>query len=160
MKLLVSVSLAALALTGVAATPAIAQTAVPTASATPTAAEADAFIAAVEKDLFAYSVEASQVNWVNSTYITEDTDALAAKINAVGTEKSVKYALEAANMRALGPERRHQAQARHPSHRHRPSCADHAWRRDPCQRHPDEAAVGLWQGQGDAERRADFGQRH
>ena len=96
MKLLVSVSLAALALIGVAATPAFAQTAVPTASATPTAAEADAFIAAVEKDLFAYSVEASQVNWVNSTYITEDTDALAAKINAVGTEKSVKYALEAA----------------------------------------------------------------
>jgi peptidyl-dipeptidase A len=96
MKLLVSVSLAALAITGAAATPAIAQAAVPTASATPTAAEADAFIAAVEKDLFDYSVEASQVNWVNSTYITEDTDALAAKINAVGTEKSVKYALEAA----------------------------------------------------------------
>ena len=96
MKLLVSVSLAALALTGVAATPAVAHTVVPAASATPTAAEADAFIAAVEKDLLEYAVEASQVNWVNSTYITEDTDALAAKINAVGTEKSVQYALEAA----------------------------------------------------------------
>src|SRR3546814_9594321 len=46
--------------------------------------------------LFDYSVEASQVNWVNSTYITDDTDAMAARINAVGTEKSVKYALEAA----------------------------------------------------------------
>jgi peptidyl-dipeptidase A len=57
---------------------------------------AKAFIAAVEKDLFDYSVEASRVNWVNYTYITEDTDALAAAINAVGTEKSVKYALEAA----------------------------------------------------------------
>ena len=57
---------------------------------------ADAFVAAVEKDLFDYSVEASQVNWVNATYITEDTDAMAARINAVGTEKSVKYALEAA----------------------------------------------------------------
>ena len=45
MKLLVSVSLAALAITGVAATPAIAQTAVPAASATPTAAEADAMYA-------------------------------------------------------------------------------------------------------------------
>ena len=96
MKLFVSVSLAALALTGVAATPAFAHTVIPAASATPTAAEADAFIAAVEKDLLEYAVEASQVNWVNSTYITEDTDALAAKINAVGTEKSVKYALEAA----------------------------------------------------------------
>ena len=96
MKLLVSVSLAAVAIAGVAATPAVAQTVVPAASAAPTAAEADAFIAAVEKDLLEYAVEASQVNWVNSTYITEDTDALAAKINAVGTEKSVQYALEAA----------------------------------------------------------------
>src|SRR5688500_4638359 len=97
MKLLVSVSLAALAISGVAASPAAAQApaAAPAARAL-TPADADAFIAAVEKDLFAYSVEASQVNWVNSTYITEDTDALAAKINAVGTEKSVKYALEAA----------------------------------------------------------------
>nr|WP_246104842.1 M2 family metallopeptidase [Sphingomonas xanthus] len=61
-----------------------------------TPAAADAFIAAVEKDLFDYSVESGQVNWVNATYITEDTDAMAARINALGTEKSVKYALEAA----------------------------------------------------------------
>ena len=61
-----------------------------------TAADADAFIAAAEKDLFDYTVEARQVNWVNSTYLTEDTDAMASRINAVGTEKSVKYALEAA----------------------------------------------------------------
>ncbi|QKG71794.1 M2 family metallopeptidase [Erythrobacter mangrovi] len=54
------------------------------------------WVASVEQDLFDYSVEASQVYWVNNTYITEDTDALAAKIGAVGTEKSVKYALEAA----------------------------------------------------------------
>ncbi len=65
-------------------------------AAKPTAADADAFIAAAEKDLFDYTVEASQVNWVNSTYLTEDTDAMASRINAVGTEKSVKYALEAA----------------------------------------------------------------
>ena len=65
-------------------------------AAAPTAADADAFIAAAEKDLFDYSVEASQVNWVNYNFITEDTDAMAARINAVGTEKSVKYALEAA----------------------------------------------------------------
>ncbi|QNO28895.1 M2 family metallopeptidase [Sphingopyxis sp. OPL5] len=65
-------------------------------SAKPTAADADAFVAAAEKDLFDYTVESSQVNWVNATYITEDTDAMAARINAVGTEKAVKYALEAA----------------------------------------------------------------
>ena len=58
------------------------------------------FVAAVEKDLFAYTVESSQVNWVNSTYITDDTDAMAARINAVGTEKSVRYALDAAKYAA------------------------------------------------------------
>ena len=68
-------------------------------TATPTAADADAFVAAAEKDLFDYTVEASQVNWVNATYITDDTDAMAARINAVGTEKAVKYALEAAKYR-------------------------------------------------------------
>jgi peptidyl-dipeptidase A len=54
------------------------------------------FVAAVEEDLFDYSVDASRIGWVNATYITEDTDALAAAIGAVGTEKSVRYALEAA----------------------------------------------------------------
>jgi len=83
------ISTLSLALSLAVATPAFAQSA-------PTAADADAFIASVEKDLFDYTVEASQVNWVNATYITEDTDAMAARINAVGTEKSVKYALEAA----------------------------------------------------------------
>lgn len=68
-------------------------------SAKPTAA--DAFVAAAEKDLFDYTVESSQVNWVNATYITEDTDAMAARINAVGTEKAVKYALEAAKFATI-----------------------------------------------------------
>lgn len=93
------ISTMSLALSLALAAPAHAQdnaaaTAAPAAA--PTAADADAFIAAVEKDLFDYTVEASQVNWVNATYITDDTDAMAARINAVGTEKSVKYALEAA----------------------------------------------------------------
>ena len=57
---------------------------------------AAAWVAMVEKDLFDYSVDASRVYWVNSTYITDDTDALAAQAGAEGTEKSVKYALEAA----------------------------------------------------------------
>lgn len=83
------ISTLSLALSLAVATPAFAQ-------AAPTAADADAFIASVEKDLFDYTVEASQVNWVNSTYLTDDTDAMASRINAVGTEKSVKYALEAA----------------------------------------------------------------
>ncbi|HEY8603353.1 M2 family metallopeptidase [Tsuneonella suprasediminis] len=61
-----------------------------------TAEGAGEFVAAAEKDMFDYTVEASQVNWVNYNFITPDTDAMAARINAVGTEKSVKYALEAA----------------------------------------------------------------
>ncbi len=112
-----SVSLAALALAGCATTappvmavdapvvaPAMAAVDV---STQPTPEAADAFIAAAEKDLFDYSVEASQVNWVNATYITEDTDAMAARINSIGTEKSVKYALEAAkfaNVPGLSPD--------------------------------------------------------
>ena len=87
------ISTLSLALSLAVATPALAQAA---PAAAPTAADADAFIASVEKDLFDYTVEASEVNWVNATYITDDTDAMAARINAVGTEKSVKYALEAA----------------------------------------------------------------
>ncbi|NNC60321.1 MAG: M2 family metallopeptidase [Erythrobacter sp.] len=59
------------------------------------------WVAMVEADLFDYSVEASRVYWVNATYITEDTDALAAQVGAVGTEKSVKYALEAAKYAAV-----------------------------------------------------------
>jgi peptidyl-dipeptidase A len=62
----------------------------------PTVADAEAFLAKVEKDLFDFSVEGGRVAWINSTYITDDTDALAAKYGEIGTEKSVKYALEAA----------------------------------------------------------------
>lgn len=64
--------------------------------ATPTVAEAEAFIAKAEKDLYDFTVEAGRVQWINSTHITDDTDALAAKYGEIGTEKAVAYALEAA----------------------------------------------------------------
>ncbi|WP_336986260.1 M2 family metallopeptidase [Altererythrobacter aquiaggeris] len=54
------------------------------------------WVAMAEKDLFDFSVESSKTYWVNATYITVDTDALAAQIGAEGTEKSVNYALQAA----------------------------------------------------------------
>ncbi len=57
---------------------------------------AAAWVDMVEKDLFDYSVEAGRIYWINATYISEDTDALAAQAGAKGTEKSVKYALNAA----------------------------------------------------------------
>lgn len=65
-------------------------------NANPSVAEADAFLSRAEKDLFDFSVEGGRVAWVNNTYITDDTDALAAKYGEIGTEKSVQYALEAA----------------------------------------------------------------
>jgi peptidyl-dipeptidase A len=98
-KFISSLALAA----ALAAAPAYAQ------PAAPTVADAEAFIAKAEKDLFDFSVEAGRVNWVNSTYITDDTDALAAKYGEIGTEKSVAYALEAAkyqNVAGLSAETR------------------------------------------------------
>ncbi|WP_373474927.1 M2 family metallopeptidase [Sphingorhabdus sp.] len=65
-------------------------------SAAPSVADAEAFLARAEKDLFDFSVEGGRVAWINSTYITDDTDALAAKYGEIGTEKAVQYALEAA----------------------------------------------------------------
>ncbi|ALG61712.1 MULTISPECIES: M2 family metallopeptidase [Citromicrobium] len=99
MKLL-PVSLAALAAASLA-TPALAddhgaQTEQAAEQYPMTPEGAASWVAMVEKDLFDYSVHASQIYWVNATYITHDTDALAAKVGAEGTEKSVNYALEAA----------------------------------------------------------------
>jgi peptidyl-dipeptidase A len=68
----------------------------PPAPARPTLADARAFVAAAEKDLAEFAVINARASWVNSTYITEDTDALAAYFGTIGTEKSVKYANEAA----------------------------------------------------------------
>ena len=61
-----------------------------------TAAGAAQFIADAEKDLFPASVDNARINWVNYTYITDDTDALAAQSNAAITEKQVAYAVAAA----------------------------------------------------------------
>ena len=91
--LAVAVSLAAPAAAEHHAKPA-AEDAGPSFPLTPEGAAA--FVAVAEKDLFDHSVEAARIDWINNTYITHDTNALAAKIGAVGTEKTVRYALEAA----------------------------------------------------------------
>jgi peptidyl-dipeptidase A len=61
-----------------------------------TVADATAFIALAEKELAAHSVLASRADWINRTYITDDTDALAAEFGARGTEMSVRLAKGAA----------------------------------------------------------------
>src|SRR3546814_19436794 len=58
--------------------------------------DADAFVAAAEKELFDFSVFNARVQWINNTYITEDSDAVAARVGAEGTEMSVRLAKEAA----------------------------------------------------------------
>lgn len=67
-----------------------------TAATGPSATEAEAFLARAEQELTDFSVLQSRAAWVNSTYITEDTDALAAYFGALGTEMDVHFALEAA----------------------------------------------------------------
>ncbi|MGC6399598.1 M2 family metallopeptidase [Sphingomonas sp. FW199] len=108
---MIRTGVSALALACLLATPALAQQktapAKPAAEAKPapekalTPADADAFVAAAEKAAFDFSVEASRIQWVNATYITDDTDALAAQSGAEGTEMAVKYALEAAKYAAI-----------------------------------------------------------
>ena len=101
--------LAALAAT-TAVTPAMAQSRKPAAPApapAPTAAEADAFVAKAEAEYEAFNALANRVAWINATYITDDTDALAAEYGARGTEMAVRFALEAAryaNVKGLSPD--------------------------------------------------------
>jgi peptidyl-dipeptidase A len=77
------------------ATPALAQT------AAPTVAEAEAFVAGAEKELGDFSIFNAQTQWINNTYITEDTDAVAARVGAQGTEMSVRFATQAAKYQAV-----------------------------------------------------------
>ena len=72
------------------AAPALAQEAAPSAS------EAKAFVADAETKLLAQSNRAAKVYWINQTYITEDTDALAAQQGEEDTTLQVSLALAAA----------------------------------------------------------------
>ena len=75
---------------------ALAMPALAAPAAAPTAAEAATFVAQAEKEGADFSVFAQQVSWVNNTYITDDTDAINARVGAEGTEMGVRYAKGAA----------------------------------------------------------------
>ncbi|MBM6576602.1 M2 family metallopeptidase [Microvirga sp. SRT01] len=62
----------------------------------PTAAQADAFVAKAEEQLAALSLPVNRINWVQATYINDDTDALASKANGDQTAIQVKLANDAA----------------------------------------------------------------
>ena len=90
-----AVSLFAVSIAITASVPAFGKAA-ESSEAKPTAAEAEAFVARAEKELYDWSIDASRTAWVNATYITDDTDALAAESGAEGTEMQVRFAKEAA----------------------------------------------------------------
>jgi peptidyl-dipeptidase A len=68
----------------------------PDKDAAATAGDADTFVAKAEKELADISIDANRAGWINATYITDDTDAMAAEVSARQTELQVKYASEAA----------------------------------------------------------------
>jgi peptidyl-dipeptidase A len=57
-----------------------------------TPAEADAFVVQAEKELSDLSILTNRAQWINATYITDDTDAIAAEFGARSTELSVRLA--------------------------------------------------------------------
>jgi peptidyl-dipeptidase A len=93
-----AISLAALA-GAIAALPAAGQTTASAPAATP--AQADAFVAKAEAEQAKASLDASRIAWVNATFITDDTDALAAAANAKITTMQVEQALEAAKFQSV-----------------------------------------------------------
>jgi peptidyl-dipeptidase A len=67
----------------------------------PTAAEAKAFADAAEKKLMELAVEASRAGWFQSTYITDDTEVLAAKANERVINAGVEYAKQSVRFEKL-----------------------------------------------------------
>lgn len=81
----------------------------PDKNAPATATDAEKFVTRAEKDLADISVDANRAGWINATYITDDTDAMAAEVSARQTELAVKYAGEAAkylDVQGLSPDTR------------------------------------------------------
>lgn len=73
--------------------------ALPALAQTPTPAEAKAFIERSEQELLQLANDAQQAAWVQSTYITYDTQEIAAKANQILTDAGVRIAKQAAQYR-------------------------------------------------------------
>jgi peptidyl-dipeptidase A len=61
-------------------------------AAEPTVAEAKTFLDNAEKKLFNLALDASQASWVQSTYITDDSEAVAARANERSIAEAVRLA--------------------------------------------------------------------
>jgi peptidyl-dipeptidase A len=104
---MLALSAASLAITAPAAAQAVSQTGAPGTTtsaapqvggnaATPSKQEAVSFVEGAEAKLAEFSIPAAQAAWVNATYLTQDSDALAAYFGTIGTEMSVGFANDAA----------------------------------------------------------------
>ncbi|WP_233561851.1 M2 family metallopeptidase, partial [Sorangium cellulosum] len=60
--------------------------AAPRQAAPPTVAEAQAFLAGVDRDLRALRLQGGRAAWVNQTFLTDDTDALSASAEEASME--------------------------------------------------------------------------
>jgi len=67
----------------------------------PTPDEARKFIADAEQKLLALDVDASRADWIKDTYITDDTEALAAKIDERAIAATVDFAKRSAQFDGL-----------------------------------------------------------
>src|SRR5450756_2100539 len=65
------------------------------AAPAPSVAEAQSFLDQAEKQLLALLVESGRADWVKSTYITDDTETLAAAANQRLIDLNVKFAKQA-----------------------------------------------------------------
>ena len=66
-----------------------------TENGAPTVQEAKEFLEQAEKDIVEYSAYANKIYWVQANFITDDTNALAARAGAQGAKMSTRLANEA-----------------------------------------------------------------
>src|SRR5229473_3575708 len=66
----------------------------PTASSTPTAADAKAFLNTANATTLKLGNQASQAGWVQQTYITDDTEAISARASQAASEAGARFAKE------------------------------------------------------------------
>jgi peptidyl-dipeptidase A len=80
------------------------------AAAAPTAADAKQFLDTVNQEMKRLDVEANQAGWVQQNFITEDTEAIQARVNQRVTDAIAKYAKEAARFNGVDvpPDQRRQ----------------------------------------------------
>jgi len=68
----------------------------PATAAAPTAADAKKFLDAVNDDMLRLQIEGNQSGWVQQNFITDDTEAIEARVNQRVTDAIARYAKEAA----------------------------------------------------------------